>query len=102
MAAKKRQRTDGTWFVVEHDALSYYGDRNGSSLGEALELLAECNDEGLVLIRGELVEPEIVEIEDHPWFIGVQFHPELKSRPMQPHPLFTAFINAAVTQSRLV
>jgi CTP synthase len=46
--------------------------------------------------------PEIVEIPDHPWFIGVQFHPELKSRPFDPHPLFTSFINAAVNQSRLV
>jgi CTP synthase len=46
--------------------------------------------------------PEIVEYEDHPWFIGVQFHPELKSRPFEPHPLFRSFIKAAVTQSRLV
>jgi len=46
--------------------------------------------------------PEIVEIPDHPWFIGVQFHPELKSKPFDPHPLFTSFINAAVNQSRLV
>ncbi|MDO9412851.1 MAG: CTP synthase [Pseudolabrys sp.] len=46
--------------------------------------------------------PEIVEYDDHPWFIGVQFHPELKSRPFEPHPLFSSFIEAAVTQSRLV
>jgi CTP synthase len=46
--------------------------------------------------------PEIVEIPDHPWFIGVQFHPELKSRLFEPHPLFVSFIGAAVTQSRLV
>jgi CTP synthase len=46
--------------------------------------------------------PEIVEIPDHPWFIGVQFHPELKSRPFKPHPLFSSFIGAAVEQSRLV
>jgi CTP synthase len=49
---------------------------------------------------GEL--PEIVEIPDHPWFIGVQFHPELKSKPFDPHPLFTSFIKAAIEQSRLV
>jgi CTP synthase len=48
------------------------------------------------------VLPEIVEIPDHPWFVGVQFHPELKSRPFDPHPLFTDFIRAAVEQSRLV
>lgn len=46
--------------------------------------------------------PEIVERDDHPWFIGVQFHPELKSKPLDPHPLFRAFIEAAVHQSRLV
>jgi CTP synthase len=46
--------------------------------------------------------PEIMEIPDHPWFIGVQFHPELKSRPLEPHPLFTSFIAAAMQKSRLV
>jgi CTP synthase len=46
--------------------------------------------------------PEIVELPDHPWFVGVQFHPELKSRPFEPHPLFTSFVKAAVDQSRLV
>jgi CTP synthase len=46
--------------------------------------------------------PEIVEIPGHPWFIGVQFHPELKSKPMAPHPLFASFVAAAVEQSRLV
>jgi CTP synthase len=49
---------------------------------------------------GEL--PEIVEIPEHPWFIGVQFHPELKSKPFEPHPLFRSFIKAAMKQSRLV
>jgi CTP synthase len=49
---------------------------------------------------GEL--PEIVEYPDHPWFIGVQFHPELKSKPFAPHPLFAGFIGAAVRQARLV
>ncbi len=46
--------------------------------------------------------PEIVELPDHPWFVGVQFHPELKSKPFDPHPLFTSFVAAAVKQSRLV
>ena len=49
---------------------------------------------------GEL--PEIVERPDHPWFIGVQFHPELKSRPFDPHPLFAGFVAAALQRSRLV
>jgi CTP synthase len=46
--------------------------------------------------------PETVEYPEHPWFIGVQYHPELKSRPFEPHPLFASFIAAAVEQSRLV
>jgi CTP synthase len=48
------------------------------------------------------VLPEIVEFPNHPWFVGVQFHPELRSKPFEPHPLFTSFIKAAVDQSRLV
>ncbi len=46
--------------------------------------------------------PETIEYPGHPWFIGVQYHPELKSRPLEPHPLFASFIGAAVEQSRLV
>ncbi|WP_424976034.1 CTP synthase [Dinoroseobacter sp. S124A] len=46
--------------------------------------------------------PEIVEVKDHPWFIGVQFHPELKSKPFEPHPLFADFVRAAKENSRLV
>jgi CTP synthase len=48
------------------------------------------------------VLPETIEFADHPWFIGVQYHPELKSRPFEPHPLFASFIAAAKAQSRLV
>ncbi len=48
------------------------------------------------------VLPETVELEGHPWFVGVQYHPELKSRPFDPHPLFASFVAAAVEQSRLV
>ena len=46
--------------------------------------------------------PEIVERPDHPWFVAVQFHPELKSKPFAPHPLFVEFVRAAIRQSRLV
>jgi len=46
--------------------------------------------------------PETIELVDHPWFIGVQYHPELKSRPFEPHPLFASFIAAAIEQNRLV
>ena len=48
------------------------------------------------------VLPEIIELPGHPWFVGVQYHPELKSKPFDPHPLFAAFIAAAVRQARLV
>src|SRR5690606_19057575 len=63
--------------------------------------LEEC---GLVFsgMSPDGVLPETVEYADHPWFIGVQYHPELKSRPLEPHPLFSSFIAAAVEQSRLV
>jgi CTP synthase len=47
--------------------------------------------------QGDLVE--IVELKDHPWFLGCQFHPEFKSRPMNPHPLFSDFIKAALQKS---
>jgi CTP synthase len=52
-----------------------------------------------LLVTGLL--PETIEFADHPWFISEQFHPELKSRPFEPHPLFASFIAAAVEQSRL-
>lgn len=61
-------------------------------------------DQGLVFsgLSPDGLLPEIVEYADHPWFVGVQFHPELKSRPFDPHPLFRSFVGAAVEQSRLV
>ncbi|HMF07273.1 MAG TPA: CTP synthase [Methylocella sp.] len=61
-------------------------------------------EEGLVFsgMSPDGLLPETIEFSDHPWFIGVQFHPELKSRPFAPHPLFASFIAAAVEQSRLV
>ena len=46
--------------------------------------------------------PETLELNDHPWFIAVQFHPELKSRPFQHHPIFVSFIDASLNQSRLL
>ena len=56
----------------------------------------------LVKVSSYSLAPEIVEIPDHNWFVGVQFHPELKSKPFDPHPLFTSFIYSAVKQARLV
>jgi CTP synthase len=44
--------------------------------------------------------PEIIELKDHPFFVAVQFHPELKSRPFEPHPLFVSFVKASIEHSR--
>ena len=65
---------------------------------------ARLEEKGMVFagVSPDGLLPETVELADHPWFIGVQYHPELKSRPFEPHPLFASFIAAAVEQSRLV
>ncbi len=63
-------------------------------LEEAGMIFAGMSPDGLL--------PETVELPDHPWFIGVQYHPELKSRPFEPHPLFASFIAAAIERSRLL
>ncbi|MFZ0728560.1 MAG: CTP synthase [Methylovirgula sp.] len=64
----------------------------------------QLQDKGLIFagLSPDGLLPETVELAGHPWFIGVQYHPELKSRPFDPHPLFASFIAAAVDQSRLV
>jgi len=69
-----------------------------------IDYKARLEERGLIFagMSPDGVLPETVEYTDHPWFIGVQYHPELKSRPFEPHPLFASFINAAVEQSRLV
>lgn len=69
-----------------------------------IEYKDKLEEHGLVFagMSPDGILPETVEYEDHPWFIGVQYHPELKSRPFEPHPLFASFIEAAVEQSRLV
>jgi CTP synthase len=59
--------------------------------GKGLRIAGTCTGRDLV---------EIVEIPDHPWFLGCQFHPEFKSRPLAPHPLFAAFVGAALDQGR--
>ncbi len=68
------------------------------------EYMAVLEEQGLIFsgMSPDGVLPETIEYADHPWFIGVQYHPELKSRPLQPHPLFASFIEAALEQSRLV
>lgn len=69
-----------------------------------MSYMKELEEKGLVFsgMSPDGCLPEIVELPGHPWFLGVQFHPELKSRPREPHPLFTSFIEAALKQSRLV
>jgi CTP synthase len=69
-----------------------------------IEYRARLEDAGLTFsgMSPDGILPEIIELPSHPWFIGVQFHPELKSKPFEPHPLFTSFIKAAVDRSRLV
>ena len=100
---------------LESARVRFLGRR--SELAQALRAVRD-RESGMVLntLRDRLEEaglrfcgmspdgllPEIVELPGHPWFIGVQFHPELKSRPFEPHPLFASFIAAAVEQSRLV
>ena len=68
------------------------------------EYVEQLEKHGLVFsgMSPDGVLPETIEYADHPWFIGVQYHPELKSRPLDPHPLFASFIEAALEQSRLV
>ncbi|MBU0669030.1 MAG: CTP synthase [Alphaproteobacteria bacterium] len=66
--------------------------------------IAPLEKQGLVFsgMSPDGLLPEIVERPDHPWFVGVQFHPELKSKPFDPHPLFAGFVGAALEQARLV
>ena len=85
----------GTTRITERHRLRYevnmtYRDK----IEEAGLVMSGVSPDGLL--------PEIVDIPDHPWFIGVQYHPELKSKPFAPHPLFRSFVEAAVEQSRLV
>ena len=88
--------------IYSNNSLIYERHRHRYEVNIAYR--AHLEDAGMVFSGmspdGEL--PEIVELPDHPWFVGVQFHPELKSKPFDPHPMFTSFIKAAVDQSRLV
>ncbi|MAJ13677.1 MAG: CTP synthetase [SAR116 cluster bacterium] len=69
-----------------------------------VNLCENFKNKGLIFtgMSPDKVLPETLELIDHPWFIGVQFHPELKSRPFEPHPLFVSFVNASLNQSRLL
>ena len=85
----------GTTHISERHRHRYeVNTRYRERLEEAGMSFAGMSPDGLL--------PETVEYPDHPWFIGVQYHPELKSKPFEPHPLFKSFIAAAIDQSRLV
>ncbi|MBL8581730.1 MAG: CTP synthetase, partial [Rhizobiaceae bacterium] len=119
MLEKRRETGDlgGTMRLGAYDARLSAGTRiagiyGGTEISERHRHRYEVNvdykqrleDCGLVFsgMSPDGVLPETVEYSDHPWFIGVQYHPELKSRPFEPHPLFSSFIGAAMDQSRLV
>jgi CTP synthase len=116
---RRNQETDlgGTMRVGAYDAVLKPGSRVSEIYGSAtiserhrhryevnIGYKRQLEEHGLVFsgLSPDGVLPEIIEIPDHPWFIGVQFHPELKSKPLDPHPLFASFIGAAVQKSRLV
>jgi CTP synthase len=119
MTETRTEKSDlgGTMRLGAYDAVLRQGSRVAEIYGERLiserhrhryevnpNYRKPLEDVGL-MFSGESPDgtlPEIVEIPTHPWFLGVQFHPELKSRPFEPHPLFRSFIEAAVHQSRLV
>ena len=119
MLEKRRQTGDlgGTMRLGAYDArlaasskiAEIYGDtqiseRHRHRYEVNIDYKERLEDCGLVFagMSPDGVLPETIEYADHPWFIGVQYHPELKSRPFEPHPLFASFISAAVDQSRLV
>ena len=107
----------GTMRLGAYDASLHAGSRIAEIYGDTqiserhrhryevnIDYKDRLEDCGLVFagMSPDGILPETVEYPDHPWFIGVQYHPELKSRPFEPHPLFASFIAAAVEQSRLV
>jgi len=95
--------TYGSLVATEYGATSIE-ERHRHRYEVNIEYKDRLEESGLVFsgMSPDGVLPEIVEIPDHPWFIGVQYHPELKSRPFEPHPLFAGFVGAAIKHSRLV
>ncbi|MBD24747.1 MAG: CTP synthetase [Candidatus Marinimicrobia bacterium] len=94
----------GTRVAEIYDNVSEISERHRHRYEVNINFKEQLEKAGVVFggMSPDGVLPEMVEYPDHPWFIGVQFHPELKSKPFHPHPLFTSFIAAAVQQSRLV
>jgi len=90
--------------VAEQYGVNEIEERHRHRYEVNIDYKEKLEDAGLLFsgLSPDGVLPEIVEIPGHPWFIGVQYHPELKSRPFEPHPLFAGFVKAALVQSRLV
>ncbi len=95
---------DGSRVRAEYDDEAEIEERHRHRFEVNIHYREQLEQSGLRIsgLSPDGVLPEIVEYPEHPWFIGVQFHPELKSKPFAPHPLFAGFIEAAVQQSRLV
>jgi CTP synthase len=90
--------------VAEIYGTNFISERHRHRYEVNIEYRHQLEPHGVVFsgLSPDGILPEIVEIPSHPWFIGVQFHPELKSKPLDPHPLFASFIDAAIRKSRLV
>lgn len=103
LGAYPARLTEGSLVAKEYGTLDI-SERHRHRYEVNIDYKDELEAHGLMFsgLSPDGVLPEIVEIPSHPWFVGVQFHPELKSRPFDPHPLFAGFIRAAVEQSRLV
>jgi len=116
---RRNERADlgGTMRLGAYDAVLKPGSRVSQIYGSNfiserhrhryevnIEYRQQLEANGVVIsgLSPDGILPEIIEITDHPWFVGVQFHPELKSKPLDPHPLFASFIDAAIRKSRLV
>jgi CTP synthase len=116
----KRKESDdkgGTMRLGAYDAVLSEGSKVAQAYGTTtieerhrhryevdIQYRKQLEEKGLIFsgMSPDGTLPEIVEVADHPWFIGVQFHPELKSKPFRPHPLFKDFVRAAKENSRLV
>jgi CTP synthase len=96
--------TEGSLVRAVYDGAAEISERHRHRYEVNIHYRAQLEAAGLRFsgLSPDGVLPEIVEYPDHPWFVGVQYHPELKSKPFAPHPLFEGFIAAAVRQSRLV
>ncbi len=104
LGAFDAQLTEGSLVREVYSGAEMISERHGHRYEVNIHYRDELEATGLRFsgLSPDGVLPEIIEYPDHPWFIGVQYHPELKSKPFAPHPLFEGFIAAAVRQSRLV